>query len=145
MRTKVFGDKRTKQRCHHFREEENGSEGLMIWCLACNEPHRICTKQGKGTSYPIWTFNGNYKFPVFSPSILCYYDVHTRDKDGNITSTRKHTTCHNFVGNNGAKPGQIIYLNDSAHKYAGKVLWLPEFSLRGNWFERMHRLGEQYK
>ena len=148
---KEFHNRNIKRRVHPFRDTETDARGLLFWCLGCGEPHRICIKQGEyknsegnlvPTEYPIWTFNNDFKLPVLSPSVLSYYDVHTRDEAGNIVSTRRHTCCHSFVGINGAGPGQIIYLNDSPHHLSGKIIDLPDFTLRGDWFNRMHLMGE---
>ena len=48
--------------------------------------------------------------------------------DDDETIIGQDVLCHSYVGINGAKPGQIIYLNDSQHYLAGKVVDLPEFS-----------------
>jgi hypothetical protein len=34
--------------------------------------------------------------------------------------------CHSFIGINGAKPGEIIFLSDCTHALAGQVRPLPE-------------------
>lgn len=68
-----------------------------------------------------WGFNGDLERPAFSPSILS-----TRPGwiEGGVEIAPFR--CHSFVGCHGAEPGQIMFLGDSMHALAGKVMDLPE-------------------
>ena len=77
---------------------------LYFWCPGCLIHHAVNT--------PTWSWNGDVKFPVFNPSVRTSYD-------------KKVAGCHSWVGRGRAKPGQIEYLNDCLHDFAGKVVNLP--------------------
>lgn len=67
----------------------------VFYCPGCKSHHRF--------DIPRWTFNGNLERPTFSPSLL--YDAGTPH------------CCHLFV-----RDGQIEYLSDSKHVFAGKTI-----------------------
>ena len=156
MKTRQYSRANRLQRCHQFTMKEDGSVGLTFWCPGCNSPHHICIQQGEveigkdddgnpileTTNYPIWTFNGDFMLPEFSPSVLSYYDE--RDDDGNPTGKRI-TCCHSFVGNNGAKPGEIIFLTDSPHYLSGKIIELPLFTKTSAGMSKIRKFIEEFK
>ena len=145
MTTRQYSRANRLQRCHQFKVKEDGSIGLTFWCPGCNHPHNICIQQGQGSNYPVWTFNGDFIKPVLSPSVLSYWDKHTRDKDGNIISSQRVTECHSFVGNNGAKPGEIIFLTDSPHYLSGKIIELPLFTKTSAGMSKIRKFIEEFK
>ena len=59
---------------------------------------------------PMWTFDGNYDSPTFSPSML--------SNKGRVDG--HHPICHSFLRN-----GKWEYLNDSTHDMAGQTVELP--------------------
>lgn len=77
---------------------------LMHWCPGCEARHIIRIKRAKASEM-IWQFNGNFDKPTFIPSI-------------SLTTAG----CHYFITD-----GNIVYCLDSKHKYAGKVVPLPDF------------------
>lgn len=121
-----------------------GSGGLAFWCPGCNESHVLWIKdQPFAASGPSWTWNRDTEKPVFSPSVLvtsghycihwmvgqscwCTYNREQKEK-GKEPAPWVCVRCHSFVGCNGAEPGQIVFLPDSTHRFAGQVLTLPEF------------------
>lgn len=96
-----------------------GAKGLIYWCQGCGAPHAIRTS---GPS-PVWSWNGDAEKPVFSPSVLVTYtpgDGAEREPDD------PPARCHTFVGCNGAKPGEVIFLDDCTHALAGTVQPFPD-------------------
>lgn len=75
--------------------------GYMIYCPGCDSHHVFDSR---------WSFNGDYDKPTFSPSML-------------VNGSDPQTRCHSFVVD-----GQIRYLSDCAHKYAGQTLNLEEIT-----------------
>lgn len=85
-----------------FGENEYG-----ITCLACGCGHML-----KG-----WTFNGDLDKPTFTPSLLV---------TGYLNKENPNGICHSFITN-----GEIQYLSDSTHAYAGGTIDLPEYGDSG--------------
>lgn len=71
-------------------------KSYLWYCPACKCHH--------GGPVDRWTFDGNLEAPTFSPSYLCTY--------GSLPGR-----CHTFIKN-----GQIEYLPDCEHEYAGKTI-----------------------
>ena len=145
MKTRQYSRANRRQRCHQFTIKEDGSTGLTFWCPGCNTPHNICIEQGQDSSYPVWTFNGDFILPVFSPSVLSYWDKHKRDDAGNIISSERVTECHSFIGCQGAKPGEIIFLTDSPHWLSGKIVQLPLFTKTSAGFTKVRKAIQSIK
>lgn len=87
-----------------MRAKELGENEYGITCLACGCGHGL-----KG-----WTFNGNLERPTFSPSLLV---------TGYLNKEQPNGVCHSYITD-----GNIQYLGDSTHAYAGKTIELPEFA-----------------
>lgn len=115
-----------------------GREGLTYWCQGCESAHSICTK-GTGA----WGWNDDVERPVFTPSVLStqghyvsnwkpengcacdYAREHPEEPPGGFRCVR----CHTFVGCNGAKPGEVIFLGDCTHALASTVQPFPDLPL----------------
>lgn len=75
-----------------------GDPGMrMFWCPGCKCAH--AWNSG-------WTFDGNEQAPTVSPSLLV---------QGTIR-------CHLFV-----RVGQLVFLSDCEHEYAGKTVPMELF------------------
>lgn len=92
--------------------------------------HRIVTK-GPAP----WTWNGDVNAPVFNPSVLYTAEkwvppVTPRNleqwRQSPWQQTKISFVCHTFVGCNGAKPGEVIFLRDCTHQLAGTVQPFPD-------------------
>jgi len=98
--------------------QELGPNEYGITCLACG-----CGHQLKG-----WQFNGDLESPTFSPSLLVTgKKMPTQDEANRIMADEKvdlpDVVCHSFI-----KDGNIQYLSDCTHEYAGKTVKLNEFA-----------------
>lgn len=112
-----------------WRDKTNGREGIAFFCPGCQCAHSVSTRNGPPGSN--WSFNGDYDNPVLSPSVRVF--VSARMIDGE--SFPEQTQCHSFVGCNGAKPGEIIFLGDShAHQLRGAhplIAWPENYGFGG--------------
>jgi hypothetical protein len=91
---------------------EGGRPGEFVFqCPGCGVGHSVLTDTSQK---PCWQFNGSFKRPTFSPSILVE-GHYTRDEDG--TLTHEVVICHSFV-----RDGKIEFLWDCTHKLAGKTV-----------------------
>lgn len=72
------------------------------YCPGCKYPHRIETGP-RG-----WTWNGRLDKPTFAPSVL------------STTRGEQPARCHCYV-----RDGQIQFLNDCTHEFAGKTVPVP--------------------
>jgi hypothetical protein len=84
--------------------------GYEFHCPGCDSLHWFKTA-GKGIA---WSFDGNLEKPTFTPSLLMW-------GGGTAEDPRPAFRCHTFVRN-----GQVEYLGDCTHSYAGKTIPLPE-------------------
>ena len=75
----------------------------MYWDIARNEPNYFWVRP----TNPSWNWNGDFDKPTVSPSILTRFGDYID---------------HVFIRN-----GQIQYLSDCTHKYAGKVVDMVDF------------------
>jgi hypothetical protein len=108
-----------------IRLTDNGM--LCFWCPGCKEAHGVDLKR--------WTWNGDRERPTLQPSVLitsghlcpgfqpgedcwCTYNAAHADKPAPFECSR----CHVFVTN-----GQIQFLNDCTHSYAGRTVALEAF------------------
>lgn len=103
--------------------------GLAFWCEGCGEAHVVMVGEGPG---PRWGWNGDVDKPVFTPSVLCRGVKRLTDEQhaawmrGERLPEPLPQRCHTFVGCNGAKPGEIIFLGDCTHELADQVRPLAE-------------------
>lgn len=103
--------------------------GLTFWCQGCKEAHTVWHGAGPG---PRWTWNGDVEKPVFGPSVLVTGvnrltdEQHAAFMRGEPLPEPTPMRCHTFVGCNGARPGEIVFLSDCTHELAGQTLPLAE-------------------
>lgn len=109
----------------------DGTRTLLHWCPACKGPHGI---RIEGPA-PTWSFNGDYRAPSFSPSVLCFT---TDDDEGEpLPSGQRRTLCHYFVrrgvelASRGANldpaKSYIDFCGDCPHELRGKIIELPDW------------------
>lgn len=72
---------------------------FYFFCPGCQTRHAVDSS---------WEFNGDLDKPTFSPSI-------------HVITYEDKTLCHSFV-----KDGNIQFLHDCAHAFAGQTLELPD-------------------
>lgn len=96
-----------------------GHVTLHHWCPACGEVHgyRIAGPDG-----PIWTFNGDYDKPTFSPSMRIFVLEHEDDHGRALAPAVQRTLCHYFLTD-----GELRYCGDSPHAFAGQNVALPDW------------------
>ena len=82
--------------------------GYSFWCLGCDEFHSFVTDSSRKIH---WEFNGDMESPTFTPSLGVHSDEYLRKE-----TTDKYR-CHLVVEN-----GQIKYLTDCKHDYAGQTI-----------------------
>lgn len=107
--------------------KESGDH-YAFFCPGCKTWHSV----GKG-----WTFNKDFEYPTFSPSILvrsgCKAPHFNKDKDscwctynaeresaGENPSIFNCQLCHSYITN-----GEICFLSDSTHELSGRTVRLP--------------------
>ena len=96
--------------------------GCYVWCPGCKHVHFFPTSSAyyeqsnclrSSSRKPVWSFNGNFERPTFSPSLRQYYN-----KPG---TGEEVTTCHNFVTD-----GKIQFCSDCPHEFKDQTLDLEE-------------------
>ena len=94
-----------------------GQKVLAHYCPACETMHGFAyiTPQKNGA---IWTFDGDFEQPTFTPSMHIKAGPWPEDcrEKGN-----EYDVCHYFLTN-----GVINYLTDCTHKYAGQQILLTD-------------------
>ena len=111
--------------------------GVRFHCPGCDRAHILPTDETppEVTKADRWQFNRDYDRPVLSPSILSRThsweppwtpEIADKIESGEIVQTKVLHVCHSYVGINGAQPGEIIFLGDCTHSFAGKVVPLPD-------------------
>ena len=127
-----------------------GGGGLAYWCQGCKEAHIVWIEGHEpNDGRPRWSFNGDLEKPVFGPSVLCrsYRYPHPYEPDTNpehaeirqkfeqagraghdwmMDHPKWGRRCHTFVGCNGAQPGEVIFLSDCTHEFAGQQVPMPD-------------------
>ena len=105
--------------------EYGASSRLAFWCPGCKSSHHVkVIDDGKP---PLWSFNGDYDKPTFSPSILVNGVKTIHDESGDWTGEWAKdangktipTVCHSFVTD-----GKIQFLSDCTHDLAGQTVQL---------------------
>lgn len=108
---------------------------VAFWCPGCEQYHGIYVDRAE---HPVWSFNGNYEKPTFSPSILIksgHYCDHARPGDCWCNFKERFPgeggpppfkcgICHSFVTD-----GKIQFLSDCTHKLAGQTVELPDIEI----------------
>lgn len=93
--------------------------GYAHWCPGCQRLHAVPFS---------WSFDGDWSFPTFSPSVKIEYNG---DDAGQLLIGSVYRApaaiCHYRLCD-----GIIIYLSDSTHPFSGQSLPLPEFP-EGTW------------
>jgi len=97
--------------------------GYRIKCPACGS-HTLPV--GGQTPGPKWDFNGNQDLPSFRPSLLVRRGHFITGEDPANCKKCKEAPgtcviCHSFITN-----GQIEFLGDCTHEFAGQTMDLPE-------------------
>lgn len=120
---------------------ENGMQ-LLFRCPGCKMLHGPTVGQPNPHNQAVWSWNGDYEKPTFSPSLLVRYDhlseagrarcaefhkEHGRYPTNEELPYDLHMVCHSFIGCNGAQPGQIIYLDDCTHALKGQTVDIPPY------------------
>lgn len=87
---------------------DDGELIYLFYCPGCKHPHFARTVPS--TTKPpednhVWSFNGNFEKPTFSPSINVRY------------APEEKTTCHFFIVD-----GTIQYCGDCTHQYSGQTI-----------------------
>lgn len=111
--------------------------GLRFDCPGCGRMHLLPTDETPAhvTKADRWKFNGDYRRPVLSPSVLNRQEMHEPPVTAeNLEEWKRNPwpqakvmrVCHSFIGCNGAQPGQITFLSDCTHALAGQTVDLPE-------------------
>lgn len=90
-----------------FYIADDDKSRLYFFCPGCECDHMIQIEGAK--SGPVWKFDNNYERPTITPSIRTF--------DPNTNKT----ICHFYI--NG---GQIQYLNDCVHRYAGQSVEMKD-------------------
>lgn len=90
---------------------------FLFYCKGCKNHHGVNS---------LWQFNGDYNKPTFSPSVLVTgVEMVTDDEADRILNGEKiepkKFVCHSFVTD-----GNIQYLNDCTHQYAGQTIELED-------------------
>ncbi len=102
-------------------------DGLQYWCQGCEISHVIW--HGEGNS-PRWGWNGDVDRPTFTPSVLVRRTMHCPPvtpenyeewKANPWTQHDVEQVCHTFI-----KDGQVQFLGDCTHQFAGQTLDLPD-------------------
>lgn len=90
-----------------IQEWEPGTGIYLFFCPACGYDHAVHTKEANSLG-AIWTWNGSYEFPTFSPSCLFIYKTFA-----GVLINR----CHYVI-----REGVFEYGADCSHALAGKKI-----------------------
>lgn len=100
---------------------KNGFKHVLHACPGCDRVHAI--KIAPEGEHPVWSFNGDFERPTFSPSVRLSHTIR-KDIDGSPLPApyAEQTICHYFITD-----GKIVYCGDSAHALAGQTVDLPDW------------------
>lgn len=91
------------------------SDGLIVWCPACDMAHRISLGPGG------WTWDRNLDRPTISPSIrvdgIQWAEGKHFHKPRHHVEAGQPTVCHSFI-----RAGRWQYLGDCTHDLAGQTV-----------------------
>lgn len=91
--------------------------GYGHWCPGCKSGHEINVDKPNASGAK-WSFDGNMDAPTFSPSInLQINPKGHKHYQPDVAST----VCHYFL-----RGGELQFLSDCTHDFAGKNVPLPE-------------------
>lgn len=98
------------------RSEGQIERGFTFYCPGCRERHQVRTQavagvREDGRSWPVWSFNGDYEHPTFTPSLWLYADM----------PGGRETLCHLWITG-----GLLVYCQDSPHALAGQTVPMPD-------------------
>jgi hypothetical protein len=80
-------------------------------CLGCKGHHKVPTTKESSRNGHIWTFNGDFNKPTFSPSV------------NNSWGEPPFKRCHYVITN-----GMIAYCDDCTHSFKGQTIELPNYT-----------------
>lgn len=86
---------------------DGGSGNYLHYCPGCEGLHMINTGS-RNQNNALWSFNGNFEVPTFTPSV---------DVNKNFPESR----CHYSI-----IEGKIIFTTECYHKLAGQTIDIPE-------------------
>lgn len=89
----------------------NGEVRLTFWCAGCNCRHVVRIVSEGGGDVGCWGWNGDMLNPTFTPSIKVEWFWGQKQEP---------RVCHSFV-----EDGNIRYLGDCTHEFAGQTFRLP--------------------
>ena len=103
-----------------------GHADFVFFCPGCKDWHGFFTNQVNGVG-PIWEFNGNMEKPTFKPSLLIRGTVPVTDAEAEqimrgVKFEPVPFVCHTFITD-----GQIQFLGDCTHEFAGKTVAMEKF------------------
>lgn len=97
-----------------YYEKDSGEQGYVFWCLACKRRHSL--PLANSPNGHLWTFDGNHRYPTFSPSL------HLTGSGGSYVDRKwvavgaPVTICHLHV-----QYGMLVYTADCPHLFAGQT------------------------
>lgn len=113
-----------------YKFEGNGMDRCVEFkCPGCGSLHQLTVVPHTNGAGASWSFNGSLTSPTLTPSILSKCGPFPKDcNPAYIIGDRKPNAdgfliCHSFVTN-----GQIKFLSDCTHAFAGQTLDLPEYN-----------------
>ena len=91
---------------------DSGEAHLVFWCPGCNCRHPVRVRSAAGgVGATCWGWNDSLELPTITPSIK------TEWKWGQKQAPH---VCHCYV-----ESGEIRYLDDCTHEFAGQTMTLP--------------------
>lgn len=109
-----------------FAGDEGDVGGLGALCPACGHEHEFrvdLTGHGRWGDTGVWSFDGNYDSPTFSPSMGV--NLH-----GSMNSLN-HPRCHSFLEN-----GHWRFLGDCEHHLANQTVPMIPPDPEMDWYKR---------
>ena len=96
---------------------------MVFYCPGCKREHayRIQEADKPVGGGPIWSWNGSYEKPTFSPSLLNH---EVKADPGDPHPEFALPRCHLFINN-----GMIDYCGDCTHELAGRQVPMVDVDL----------------
>ena len=118
-----------------------GGKFLSYYCQGCKERHDVYVERGSEHHGPVWGWDGDAENPTLTPSVLVTTGHYCAPRDTPPASGSygcwctfydefpaiegehkfKCGICHTFITD-----GQVQFLSDCTHEYAGQTLPLPD-------------------